>query len=862
MAAALPYRYRRINLNGTLLRIASNLEPPWWFLKNPDDPPYDGLSYPFLLFLAEYLNFKWELIDQDGDWGLKRFSDHNFTGLVGSILSGRTHFAMGGVSNSIPLFNNLTASSDFIQISRITYLTLKSGSKIDSGVIFSPFDPIAGSLMAFSCVFTIILAIILRKLIKIQVNFPWFVFQAFLHQSFKYPTINWFGINFLIQICCWTGLFFYQAYSLIIISRLTDIESYNVISDVQQFSAMAAQQKLIPVMSEKSPYFDIFEKYKKADKIYKILCKNMKKADSHEDAIYQMIKHQHDIEFGNFSPVRNPSFYSVIGTFKYLNMFANRLGSQYFVYKDDIDTAFFTDYYGLLFRANSTMIPYFNQCIKIARECGFFVKWFVYDKPVWTKKFPELESMLSRLNQNRKLDNASSNQSTKLTLNIAPWFIGNYKPEFVAFDGSSYQFLLFMANYFNFTYELQHDLKLELNKDLNGNYTGLIGSLLKGDSDFALGILPLNYPLINPLVKASEMIDITRLKYITLLPKPEDVYRTLFTPFDLQVWIYFTLTMIILLAAGSIFEKIIPSGSDIYWLMFSSLLQRGKYSIFQSNAMNLLIQLCWWFGFILIASYGSIIISSLTDDIRFEEINGVNDFIRLINDSLAEPIMGDSGTFNYYFENRQTQSEVFEILSIHMVLTPSYLEAFRLMFETRLNKKAQQPVYATIGADVYLDLWTRTLNEQLFSAYDLDQSTIISEPYGMLFRANYSFIIYFNQCIRIARECEQLIPLKQELENELFALTKRQMGKTLMLENVKEVFSTYLICLKFNTIIFFVEIIYIACKIKPRLQKLIKSIRFFNQQRISTSTEILIRILMLESFSKDDTTIVHKNISR
>lgn len=237
----------------------------------------------------------------------------------------------------------------------------------------------------------------------------------------------------------------------------------------------------------------------------------------------------------------------------------------------------------------------------------------------------------------------------------------------------------------------------------------------------------------------------------------------------------------------------------------------------------------------------------------------------------------------WFVKNRQTQSEVFEILSIHMVLTPSYLEAFRLMFETRLNKKAQQPVYATIGADVYLDLWTRTLNEQLFSAYDLDQSTIISEPYGMLFRANYSFIIYFNQCIRIARECgffhkwiikkykwppyavvglEQLIPLQQELENELFALTKRQMGKTLMLENVKEVFSTYLICLKFNTIIFFVEIIYIACKIKPRLQKLIKSIRFFNQQRISTSTEILIRILMLESFSKDDTTIVHKNISR
>lgn len=370
------------------------------------------------------MNFKWELIDQDGDWGLKRFSDHNFTGLVGSILSGRTHFAMGGVSNSIPLFNNLTASSDFVQISRVTYLTLKSESKFDSGVIFSPFDPIAGSIMACSCVLIIILAIILRKFTKIQVNLPWFVFQAFFNHSFKYPTIDWFGINFLIQICWWTGLFLYQA--SIIISRLTYTESYNVISNVQQFSTMTAQQKLIPVMSEKSPYFHIFKKYEKADKIYTILCKNLKKADSHEDAIYQMIKHQHDIEFGNFSPVSNPSIYSVIGTFKYLNMFANRLGSQYFVYKDDIDTAFFTDYYGLLFRANSTMIPYFNQCIKIARECGFFVKWFVLDKPVWAKKFPELESMLSRLNQNRKLDDASSNQSTKLTLNVTHYLFDTY----------------------------------------------------------------------------------------------------------------------------------------------------------------------------------------------------------------------------------------------------------------------------------------------------------------------------------------------------------------------------------------------------------------------------------------------------
>ncbi|OTF77457.1 hypothetical protein BLA29_006137 [Euroglyphus maynei] len=253
------------------------------------------------------------------------------------------------------------------------------------------------------------MSIILEKFTKIHFNLPWLVFQAFTNQSVKYPTINWFGINFFIQICWWSGMFLNESYSSMIISKLTDSQSYNVISNVQQFSTMTAQQKIIPIMSDKSPYFRIFEKYKNIDKIYRILDKYLIKADSYDEAFYKMIKHRYNLEFGeeNVSKSNSPPIYSVIGTFKNLNMYAKRLGSQYFIYTDDIQTAFFTDYYGLMFRANSTMIPYFNRCIKKARDHGFFVKWFVYDQPVWRKKFPELDTMLLRLNRNRKLGDAS-----------------------------------------------------------------------------------------------------------------------------------------------------------------------------------------------------------------------------------------------------------------------------------------------------------------------------------------------------------------------------------------------------------------------------------------------------------------------
>ena len=71
---------------------------------------------------------------------------------------------------------------------------------------------------------------------------------------------------------------------------------------------------------------------------------------------------------------------------------------------------------------------------------------------------------------------------------------------------------------------------------------------------------------------------------------------------------------------------------------------------------------------------------------------------------------------------------------------------------------------------------------------------------------------------------EPTLPLQQELENEILSAKEQQITKILIFENVEQVFSTYLICLMFATIIFSIEIIYIVGKIKFHYQKSIKSI--------------------------------------
>ena len=58
-----------------------------------------------------------------------------------------------------------------------------------------------------------------------------------------------------------------------------------------------------------------------------------------------------------------------------------------------------------------------------------------------------------------------------------------------------------------------------------------------------------------------------------------------------------------------------------------------------------------------------------------------------------------------------------------MLLTHNYNEAFRMMFQARVDKKSQQYMHAIIGFDVYLELWARNLDQRIFAVHDLDKSS-------------------------------------------------------------------------------------------------------------------------------------------
>ena len=83
--------------------------------------------------MAEFFNFTYKLIDYNGDYGYREISPWNYTGLMKSVITGETHFAISGISVRMAYNNPFVRISDEIKTSRITYMTPEFYCQYDYG---------------------------------------------------------------------------------------------------------------------------------------------------------------------------------------------------------------------------------------------------------------------------------------------------------------------------------------------------------------------------------------------------------------------------------------------------------------------------------------------------------------------------------------------------------------------------------------------------------------------------------------------------------------------------------------------------------------------------------------------------------
>ena len=394
--------------------------PPWMFGNVNNDltlEPTDGMSYRFLLFMAEYFNFTYKLIDHNGDYGYHEVSDLNYTGLMKSVISGETRFAMGGISVRMAHDNPFVRMSDEVKTSRITYMTLDSEPINVKGVIFRPFDPSVWLSIGVILLSMMLIGFLCTHLTKSKWSFTWLVLSAFLQRGTRHLP-NGYGSNFLIQISWYTGLFMMVFYSNEIISSLTNLQSKRNIATLNEFCDKIMEESVVPLVVKGTTLRSFFMEHRKENEIYDILSQNMEIISNSMDGIYRMVESRLQ---RRFKPTK---IYAILGSFDTLDMLANRFGNEHFNYADTIASSILTDRYGLLFSNNSTLTSFFNECIRIAQAHGFFAKWHRKNYKLPFSENP-IDTMLNQLEHDHNVGFTGAKESNQILhmKNVAECFI-------------------------------------------------------------------------------------------------------------------------------------------------------------------------------------------------------------------------------------------------------------------------------------------------------------------------------------------------------------------------------------------------------------------------------------------------------
>lgn len=169
----------------------------------------------------------------------------------------------------------------------------------------------------------------------------------------------------------------------------------------------------------------------------------------------------------------------------------------------------------------------------------------------------------------------------------------------------------------NFSYELIEDV-VEGIKLKNGSWTGRVGYVARKEADIAVptGITPDRLDVID----YSNVRDVLPVKFAIEKPNEMSKVLALIYPFDVQVWIIMTISLIV---TGLLFYFILNFDAkihkrksvklyDIIWALFGSFANQGS-SLFEVDGNCRMMVFCWLISlFTLVASYSGALMSFLT----------------------------------------------------------------------------------------------------------------------------------------------------------------------------------------------------------------------------------------------------------
>lgn len=358
------------------------------------------------MFMAEFFNFTYKLIDFNGDYGYREISPWNYTGLMKSVITGETHFAISGISVRMAYNNPFVRISDEIKTSRITYMTLDSEPINVKGVIFRPFGTYVWISICILILSMITIGFLCNYFIRLKYSITWLVLAGFLQRGNR-NLPNGYGINFIIQISWYSGLLLMVYYSTEIKSALTNIQSKRNIATLNEFCEKVIDKSVVPLVVKGTNLRSFFLEHQNENEVYEILSHNMESVSSSIDGIHRMVESRLQRR------LRPTKIYAIIASYDTLEMLANRFGPKYFNLADTIASSVLTDRYGLLFSMNSTLTPYFNKCIRIAQAHGFFAKWHrkQYRLPL---SLNSIDIMLNELKRDYNVGFAEAKQNNQI----------------------------------------------------------------------------------------------------------------------------------------------------------------------------------------------------------------------------------------------------------------------------------------------------------------------------------------------------------------------------------------------------------------------------------------------------------------